>query len=77
VAKFWRGHKHELKPLSEAEAYARCHGSRGEEVRIVKVEPRRPHYDIDPSGERLREAFEKRLEKRDPDDDAELPPLEN
>ena len=48
----------DLKPLSEAEAYARCHGSRGDEVRIVKVEPRRARYETDVSGEHLREAFE-------------------
>lgn len=77
MAKLWRGHKNELQPLSEAEAYARCHGGRGDEVRIVKIEPRRPRYDLDPSGEHLREAFEKRLEKRNPDDEIELPPPEN
>ena len=59
----------DLKPLSEAEAYARCHGSRGDEVRIVKVEPRRPRYDLETSGEGLREAFEKRLDTRDPSEE--------
>ena len=52
---------------SEAEAYARCHGGRDDDVRIVKVEPRRPRYDFGPSGERLREAFEKRLDTREPE----------
>jgi len=66
-----RGRKNELKPLSEAEAYARCHGSRGDEVRIVKVEPRRARYETDVSGERLREAFESRLDTREPDEEAE------
>ena len=33
-----------LRPLTEAEAYARCHGTRETEVRIVKIEPRRPRY---------------------------------
>jgi len=66
-----RRHKNELKPLSEAEAYARCHGSRGDEVRIVKVEPRRARYETDVSGERLREAFESRLDTREPDEEAE------
>jgi hypothetical protein len=66
-----RGIKHELKPLSEAEAYARCHGSRGDEVRIIKVEPRRARYETGVSGERLREAFESRLDTREPSDEIE------
>lgn len=71
-----RGHKNELKPLNEAEAYARCHGSRGDEVRIIKVEPRRARYETDVSGEHLREAFESRLDTREPDDEAEPAPDE-
>jgi hypothetical protein len=66
-----RGKKWDLKPLSEAEAYARCHGSRGGEVRIVKVEPRRARYETGVSGERLREAFESRLDTREPSDEIE------
>jgi hypothetical protein len=66
-----RGHKNDLKPLSEAEAYARCHGTRGDEVRIVKIEPRRARYETDVSGERLREAFESRLDTREPDEETE------
>jgi hypothetical protein len=66
-----RGIKHELKPLSEAEAYARCHGSRGDEVRIVKVEPRRARYETGVSGEHLREAFESRLDTREPSEEIE------
>jgi hypothetical protein len=73
VALPWRGRKKELHALSEAEAYARCHGGRGDEVRIVKVEPRRARYDLDLSGEGLREAFEKRLDTRDPDEEPEEP----
>ena len=30
-----------LAPLDEAAAYARCHGTRSTEVRIVKLPPRR------------------------------------
>ena len=33
---------------------------------IVKLEPRRPRYDIEVSGEDLRQAFESRLDERDP-----------
>ncbi|MGD0272449.1 MAG: hypothetical protein ABSB96_01755 [Gaiellaceae bacterium] len=60
-----RARKNPLPPLSEADVYARCHGARGFDVRIVKVEPKRPRYDLEPSGEGLHEALEKRLESRD------------
>ena len=40
-----------LRALTEAEAYARCHGTRETEVRIVKLEPRRPRYDLPVSGD--------------------------
>ena len=72
-----RGHKTDLKPLNEAEAYARCHGARGDEVRIVKVEPRRARYETSVSGERLREAFESRLDTREPTDEVEPSPDES
>ena len=55
-----------LRPLSEAEAYARCYGDRDENLRFVKLEPRRPRFDIGVSGEELRRAFETRLDKREP-----------
>lgn len=69
-----RRQKDELRPLNEAEAYARCHGSRGDEVRIVKVEPRRARYETDVSGERLRSAFESRLDTREPSEEIEPTP---
>ena len=50
--------KQRLRPLTEAEAYARCHGMHDSEVRIVKIEPRRPRYDLEVSGEDLRRSFE-------------------
>ena len=43
--------KTRLKALNEAEAYARCHGDRNELVRIVKLPPRRPRYEVLASGE--------------------------
>ncbi len=55
-----------LRPLSEAEAYARCYGEGDENVRFVKLEPRRPRFSLGVSGEDLRRAFESRLEKREP-----------
>jgi hypothetical protein len=55
-----------LRPLTEAEAYARCYGEGEDTVRFVKLEPRRPRFDLDVSGEDLRQAFESRLDKREP-----------
>ena len=54
-----------LRPLDEAEAYARCHGGRGPEVKIVHIEPRRPRYAVSVSGEDLRLSFERRLDARE------------
>ena len=57
--------KTRLKPLNEAEAYARCHGDRYQQVRIVQLPPRRPRYDVLASGEELRRDFEDRLDARE------------
>ena len=59
-----------LGPLTEAEAYARCHGEREAEVRVVHIEPRRPRYKLRVSGEDLRRSFENKLAARE--EDAEL-----
>ncbi len=57
-----------LRPLSEAECYARCYGGvKDESVRIVSMEPRRPRYELQVSGEDLRRSFEQRLEAREPE----------
>ena len=53
-----------MRSLTEAECYARCYGSRDDMVRVVRLEPRRPRYELEPSGEQLRRFFEERLEKR-------------
>ena len=55
-----------LRTLSEAECYARCYGDR-EGVKIVSIEPRRPRYELDVTGEDLREMFEERLDAREPE----------
>ena len=55
-----------LRPLTEAECYARCYGDGDANVRFVKLEPRRPRFDVGVSGEDLRQAFETRLDKREP-----------
>ena len=55
-----------MTPLDEAAAYARCHGNRDNDVRIVKLPPRRPRYeDVLTTGEDLRTLFELRLDERE------------
>jgi hypothetical protein len=55
-----------LRPLTEAECYARCYGAGDENVRFVRLEPRRPRFETRVSGEDLRQAFERRLDSREP-----------
>ena len=59
-----------LRTLSEAECYARCYGERAGMLRVVHVEPRRPRYTLDLSGEDLRTLFEERLDAREADAEA-------
>lgn len=57
-----------LRTLSEAECYARCYGARDREgVKIVSIEPRRPRYELDVTGEDLRHLFEEKLDAREPE----------
>ena len=53
-----------LRPLTEAECYARCYGGGGDEVRVLRIEPRRPRTLLRVSGEELRRRFEERLDAR-------------
>jgi hypothetical protein len=54
-----------LRPLSEAECYARCYGGHGDErVSVVRILPRRTNRAT-ATGERLRELFEERLDARE------------
>src|SRR4029079_8110652 len=55
-----------LRILSEAEAYARCYGGAGDDVKVVRV-PRRPRYQLEVSGEDLRAAFAERVARREPE----------
>ena len=55
-----------LRELGEAEAYGRAYGDRSDDVKIVKLEPRRPRYPVLALGETLRRAFEQRLDEREP-----------
>ena len=63
---FGRKPKSRLRPLGESEAYHHSYGETPRDVKIVKLEPRRPRYqDVLADGERLRQAFLQRLDKRD------------
>ena len=55
-----------LRTIGEAEAYGRSYGNPRGDVRIVKVEPRRPRYQLKVTGETLRNAFLDRLNRREP-----------
>ena len=54
-----------LRPLSEAECYARCYGGGGDDVRVLRIEPRRKRRPVRLSGEELRRLFEARLDGRE------------
>ena len=54
-----------LRPLNEAECYARCYGAGDDNVRFVRLEPRRPRFNTSLSGEDLRRAFEVKLDARE------------
>ena len=57
-----------LRPLTEAECYARCYGGHtSDTVSVVRVPIRRTKTR---SGERVRERFEERLDVRGPEAEA-------
>jgi hypothetical protein len=63
---FSRKPKHRLRELGESEAYNNSYGDAPRDVKIVKLEPRRPRYkQVLADGERLRQAFLQRLDKRE------------
>ena len=59
-----------LRPLTEAECYARCYGGTGDDVRVMRIEPRRSRVVVRLSGEELRRRFEDRLDGREPEVEA-------
>ena len=62
---FSRKPKVRLRELDESEAYHHSYGEPSRDVKIVKLPPRRPRYqEVLADGERLRQAFLKRLDKR-------------
>ena len=63
---FGRKARQRLRTLGESEAYHHSYGEAPRDVKIVKLEPRRPRYQqVLADGERLRQAFLQRLDKRD------------
>ena len=54
-----------LRPLTEAECYARCYGGGGDDVRVMRLEPRGSRVVVRLSGEELRRRFEERLDARE------------
>ena len=65
---FRRKKEARLRQIGEAEAYGRAYGDVSGDVRIVKVEPRRPRRQLKVTGEGLRNAFLDRLARREPTD---------
>ena len=66
---FSRKPKQRLRVLGESEAYHHSYGEPPRDVKIVKLEPRRPRYrQVLADGERMRQAFLQRLDKREQDD---------
>ncbi len=65
---FGRKNESRERTISEAEAYGRSYGDQSGDVKIVKVEPRRPRYQLKVTGEALRGAFLERLNRREPAD---------
>ena len=60
-----------LRPLSEAECYARCYGGLDATVHVLQLEPRAPRQVLAREGEALRRRFEEYLDARDPHELAE------
>jgi hypothetical protein len=63
---FHRKPKQRLRPLGEQEAYHHSYGDEPRDVKLVKLPPRRPKYkQVLADGERMRQAFLQRLDKRE------------
>ena len=60
----WR-RREQQEPIGEAEAYKRAYGDPSEDVKVIKLPPRRPRDKaVLASGELLRQAFLDRMERR-------------
>jgi hypothetical protein len=60
-----------LRPLSEAECYARCYGGWEGNVHVLRLEPRLTAHPLRLDGEAMRVRFEELFEARDPQELAE------
>ena len=60
-----------LRTLTEAECYVRCYGGWDLTVSVVKLEPRRPRFELAVTGEDLRRDFEARIDARPEDAEPE------
>jgi hypothetical protein len=56
----------QLRTLSEAECYLRCYGGQRDGIRVIRVELA-PRGGARITGESLRQAFEERLDAREPE----------
>jgi hypothetical protein len=67
---FNRKQKQRLHELGESEAYHHSYGQPPRDVKIVKLPPRRPKYrQVLADGERMRQAFLNRLDKREKEEE--------
>jgi hypothetical protein len=60
----WLRRKPQQPVLAERDAYARCHGDRGVEVRVLPKPLPKPRVLPKLAGDYLRRCFEERLESR-------------
>ena len=63
MGKLGRG-RAEFQSITEAEAYARCHGDRGPDFTRLRVVPRPLRFPVDVDGETIRRQWEWRLARR-------------
>jgi hypothetical protein len=57
-----------LRPLTESECYLRCYGWRGSDDSVRVLIPAEPVERVDPpAADRIRIAFEARLDSREPE----------
>jgi hypothetical protein len=69
---FNRKQKQRLRELGETEAYHHSYGDPPKDVKIVKLPPRRPRYQqVLADGERMRQAFLRKLDKREQEEPEE------
>jgi hypothetical protein len=68
VPLFRRKKDSRLHAIGEAEAYGRSYGQHTGDVRVVKVERRRPIRQLKVTGDSLRDAFLDRLNRRESGD---------